>query len=75
MPKRPERPADMMQLAKFIGDVATGEAVKPEDAEPTSKQSRASKGGQARAKSLTKKERVAIARKGAKASARKRSKA
>jgi len=73
MPKRPKRPADMMQLARLVGGIATKEAEKPEDAEPGPTQVRASKGGIARAKTLSRKERVSIAKKGAKASARKRS--
>lgn len=63
----------MMQLAKFVGDVATGESVEPENIGPTPRQSRASKGGKARAKALSKKERIAIAQKGGRATARKRS--
>jgi hypothetical protein len=71
MPNTPKRPADMMQLAKLIGQIATGEVTEAETA-PTPAQARASKGGVARAKSLTPKKRVAIARKGAKASAKAR---
>ena len=31
MPKPPKRPRDIMQLAKLVGEVATGEARKPEE--------------------------------------------
>ena len=34
MPKTPKRPRDMMQLAKLVGEIATGEAGKPEETEP-----------------------------------------
>jgi hypothetical protein len=53
----------MNQLAKLIGDIATGEA-RDEDA-TTPAQARATKGGLARAKKLTSEERAAIARKAA----------
>jgi len=72
MPKTPKRPADMMQLARLIGEIATGETSAPEEASPTVTQARAAKGGEARAKALSKKKRVAIARKGGIASAKKR---
>jgi hypothetical protein len=71
MPKTPKRPADMMQLAKMIGEIATGE-ISEEETAPTPAQVRASKGGLARAKNLSPKKRVAIARKGADASAKAR---
>lgn len=74
MPKPPKRPADMMQLAKMVGELATVEP-RTSDADPlpTTFQERAAKGGKARAKSLTRKERAIIARKGGRASSRKRS--
>lgn len=63
MPKPPKRPRDMMQLAKEIGEIATGE--RSDDAPtPTPAQERAAKGGRARAEKLTPAKRVAIARKG-----------
>ncbi|HKR12930.1 MAG TPA: hypothetical protein VJT15_12805 [Pyrinomonadaceae bacterium] len=68
--KRP--PKDPNQLAKYIHDVTTGEA---EKIEPPKKNPAAvalaglgaSKGGKARAKSLSSKKRKAIAQKAAKA--------
>ena len=60
--QKPKRPADMNKLAKSIVDIATGEA---EDAPLTPKQVKTSKagkkGGKARAKALTAKERSEIA--------------
>jgi hypothetical protein len=63
-------PVDPNQLAKMIGDMATGQAAPEPD---TGKNPHAvalgklggAKGGKARAKSLTKKERAAIAKKAA----------
>ena len=74
MAKTPKRPRDMMQLAKFVGEIATQERDK-EEPSPTPRQARAAKGGKARAAKLTRKKRVAIAREAGKASAsaRKRS--
>ena len=74
MPKHPKRPRDMMQLAKMVGEIATGETVE-DDTAPTPTQERAAKGGVARAAKLTRKKRVAIAKKGAKASAKARKRA
>lgn len=73
MSKNPKRPRDTNQLAKFIIDVATGEETLPED-KPTGKNPAAvalgklggAKGGKARAKSLTAKQRSDIAKKAAK---------
>ncbi|QDM29633.1 hypothetical protein FNL56_11970 [Tardiphaga sp. vice304] len=63
MPHNPKRPRDPSQLAKFIVDLATGEA---ETLQATPKQTAARKGGvkggPARAKSLTSEERSEIAR-------------
>jgi len=83
MPKRsskPKRPTDTNQLARSIVDMATGDAPPDEDAaEPTPEDEGKNpaavtlgrlgglKGGKARAKSLTKKRRAAIAKKAAKA--------
>lgn len=70
MPKHPKRPRDLNELAKHIGDVATGQA--PDDAAPSPNSVRAAKGGEARAKSLSRSRRVAIARKGGKAAQKRR---
>lgn len=64
MPKSPKRPTDVNQLAKRIVDLATGEAHDP-SSEPPDTVKRAAKGGDARARKLTKAERQAIAKKGA----------
>ncbi|MER2250659.1 hypothetical protein ABS772_12120 [Methylorubrum podarium] len=57
-----KRPRDPNQLAKFIVDVATGEAEQQEESGLT-KRARAggAKGGPARAKTLTEKQRAEIA--------------
>lgn len=68
MPKR-KRPRDINQLAKFIGDVSTGEAQLPE-CQPYDKNPAAvehgrlggKKGGKARAVKLTPEQRRDIAR-------------
>lgn len=68
--KRPKRPRDTNQLAKFIADLATGEI---EDKTEDGKNPAAvalgrlggQKGGKARAEKLTKKERAEIAKKAA----------
>ena len=66
-----KRPADVNQLAKFIADLATGEAVEQsttEGKDPTAVARGAkggTKGGPARAATLSREQRVAIARKGA----------
>lgn len=65
--KRKKRPRDPIQLAKLIGDIATGQT---EDCIDDGKDTAASqlgrigglKGGQARAKKLSYEERVEIAR-------------
>lgn len=71
--KKPQRPRDTNALAKFIVDLATGEQTEklPED----SKNPHAvalgrlggQKGGKARAESLSRAERVKIAKEGARA--------
>lgn len=62
---RPKRPRDPSQLAKFIVDVATGEA---SDQKPDrSPHPGNSEGGKARARNLAPHEREAIARKAASA--------
>lgn len=63
MPKTPKRPRDMMQLAKLVGEIATGEAQKPEDAARTD--AAATRRGKARAAKLSPKKRAAIAKKAA----------
>lgn len=50
----------MMQLAKLVGDIATGEAQDEAPLSPIGE--RAAKGGAARAAKLTRAKRVAIAR-------------
>lgn len=71
----PKRPKDTNQRAKLIVELATGERVEPTGLNGHEKKNPNAvalgrlgglKGGKARAKSLTKKERVAIAKKGAK---------
>ncbi len=69
---KPKRPRDMMQLAVHIGKIATHEI--EDDPRPTPEQERAAKGGEARAKKLSRQKRVAIARKGGEAAARARRK-
>ncbi|MEO5814621.1 MAG: histone H1 [Gemmatimonadaceae bacterium] len=59
MPKTPKRPADMMQLARLIGERATGETSEAET-DPAPKP--AAKRGEARAAKLTPKKRSAIAK-------------
>jgi len=69
--KKPKRPRDPNQLAKFITDIASGEAVEP----PSNKNPAAvalgrlggMKGGKARAESLSAKKRKEIAKAAAKA--------
>ena len=73
MSKKPKRPRDTNQLAKFIVDVASGKEKLPED-KPTKKNKAAVelgrlgglKGGRARANKLTPKQRSDIAKKAAK---------
>jgi len=66
MAKRPKRPRDPMQLAKLIGDIATGSA---ENVKPTppdeARRKGGLKGGKARAKSLSATIRTRIARRAA----------
>jgi len=62
MPKTPKRPADMMQLARLIGERATGE-VSEDQTDPLPKP--AAKRGEARAAKLTPAKRSAIAQKAA----------
>jgi hypothetical protein len=70
---KPKRPRDTNQLAKFIVDLATGEAEPPKtdegkDAAAVSLGRRGGlKGGKARAEKLTPEQRAEIARKAASA--------
>ena len=73
MAKHPPRPRDPMQLAKLIGDIATGEI--PNDSPRAEAETRETawrrkggrKGAKARAQTLSAKQRTAIAKKAAKA--------
>jgi len=81
MTKKPKRPRDTNQLAKLIADVATGRDKLPEKKPPPKNSASVElgrlgglKGGKARAKKLTPKQRSEIARKAAKARWNKKSK-
>jgi len=68
MAKRPKRPRDPMQLAKLIGDIATGEAENVKPTAPNEARRKGGlKGGKSRAKRLDQKKRRDIARKAARA--------
>ena len=73
MPTKPKRPRDTNQLAKFIVDVATGEADEPkaddgkDPAAVALGRKGGLKGGVARAQKLTAKRRSEIAKNAAKA--------
>ncbi len=73
MAKHPKRPRDPMQLAKLIGDIATGQAPndspRPEAETPATEARRKGgvKGGKARAKKLSSRKRREIAKKAARA--------
>ena len=68
MPKRPKRPRDPAQLAKLIGDIATGETENLKPVAPKAEQRKGGlKGGKARAKKLSATKRRAIARAAARA--------
>lgn len=68
--KKPKRPRDTNQLAKFIADAATGDAALPENQTDSTKNPHAValgrlgglKGGKARAKKLSTEKRSEIAR-------------
>ncbi len=63
MAKTPKRPRDPNQLAKLIADIATGEVAEPQETTYTKRASVAgTKGGPARALSLTPDQRSEIAR-------------
>lgn len=63
--KRLKRPRDPIQLAKLIGDIATGQVADKIEAKRGS--AGGTKGGPARAASLDRQKRIAIARKAASA--------
>jgi hypothetical protein len=71
MATKPKRPRDANQLAKHIVDLATGEAEQPKTEDGKDPAAVALgrrgglKGGKARANNMTKKERVAAAKKAA----------
>lgn len=64
MPKPPKRPRDFNQLAKMVGDLATGQAEEAPMPEPDAA---AVKRGTARAAKLSPRKRKAIAKKAAQA--------
>jgi len=66
--KRPKRPRDPIQLGKLIADIATGQVEDAvEDKRDTGAAELGKKGGNARAKKLSKQKRQDIARIAAKA--------
>ena len=67
MQKKPKRPRDPNQLGKLIVALSVGEAEESQttDAKDPSAVSLGQKGGRARAKKLSKKQRVAIAKQAA----------
>ena len=67
MQKKPKRPRDPNQLGKLIVDLSVGETSEPttEDKRDPAAVALGQKGGKARAASLGKKQRVAIAKKAA----------
>jgi hypothetical protein len=66
--KRLKRPRDPIQLAKLIGDIATGQVRDSvEDKRDPAAVAMGKKGGKARAAKLSQKERQDIAKKGARA--------
>lgn len=68
MTDKPKRPRDANQLAKFITDLATGQASEEDAPDKAEGQRRGGlKGGKARADKLSPEERSDIAKKAAKA--------
>ena len=69
MAKHPKRPRDPMQLAKLVGDIATGEVqeqpVTPGTPATEAQRKGGLKGGKARAQKLSARTRKQIARKAA----------
>ncbi|HEV7731416.1 MAG TPA: RNA-binding protein [Candidatus Binatia bacterium] len=78
MPGQPKRPRDPIQLAKLIGDIATGQVVEkpaPDTRNPAAValgKLGGAKGGKARAAALSPTKRKAIAKKAAAARWKKR---
>jgi hypothetical protein len=68
MPKHPKRPRDPNQLAKFILDLAMGDAAdsKPSEMSVPGRAKGGKAGGAARAKALSSEKRSEIAKKAAK---------
>lgn len=62
---KPKRPRDINQLAKLITDIATGEAEEAPDTRDPAAVAMGSKGGKARAASMSPERRAEIARKAA----------
>ena len=68
MTKRQKRPRDPIQLAKLIGDIATGQVVERDDSPKIARARKGGhKGGPARAAALTPEQRAEIARSAASA--------
>lgn len=65
MPKTPKRPRDVNPLAKLISDIATGDAEEAPDTRDPAAVAMGSKGGKARASSMSPDGRAEIARKAA----------
>ena len=67
MAKRLKRPRDPVQLAKLIGDIATGQVcdAQPDDGKNKAAAEMGKKGGTARAARMTPERRAEIARKAA----------
>lgn len=70
---KPKRPRDPIQLAKLVGDIATGQTIEAEES-ALSERARlgGTKGGASRAKLLTAEQRTEIARTAATARWKKR---
>jgi hypothetical protein len=68
MATHPKRPKDPFELAKLIGDIATGNAVETPPKKVTERATKGgTKGGPARARALTAQQRADIARAAAQA--------
>lgn len=66
-PKGQKRPADVIGAAVMVAKIATGEARETLKDDPENKAALGRKGGQARAKNLSREQRAKIAKKAAKA--------
>jgi len=64
-PKGEKRPADVIGAAIMVAKIATGEIEETKPAPKSAAAEMGAKGGNARAKKLTKEQRAEIARKGA----------